>query len=793
MITFLMALAGSVLAPLLVEGFLFLWPLFKGKKPTDSKGFVFNFLLSASVAFTVSLILFVFEIIFFNLGQPLYEFLGYFCISLFISMFRFGKSIREAKKHKDLKPLRKKTSKCAVFLAVYLLLESFAFNGSALKKENESVVVSPTDSSYVITTFGFDVQEDNSVIANNSDPYLILGNMPESVNNFYFSFGHTNTQMELIIYGSEDCLEWDKSVSYDLNCSYDYFCHVAVPDQYSFYKFVFNLETTRATSVNEFTLCSVTINCQIGYRFGVLRFLAVWGLAFLASKIPELAKKNKTNVEPSPTTRSVKFVLMGGLLVSFVAILVVGLVSSRGASSFFVDYPLSQSDLESSDIYAQLFDAFRKGQLNLDLTVDEKLLALGDDAYIPTARSQAGATGFWDHAFYNGKYYSYFGAAPVILVSFPIYFIFGVVPTGLFLQVVAVEVIFFAFIYIAVELTEIFRFKPNPIAYGLAILALLFGGLFFNLIVFRKTDFQYRVPFDYAIMGILLFVLFLFEAYKGKKRMLYLTLAGLSFVITVGSRPDFGAWLIFLMPFLIKMLLDREGGRTISKNILVFLPMFGVLCIGGGVLLAYNYARYGNIFEFGTSYQITSFDARTFTLSLDSIRGGIFHYWLQLPSARDKFGFISTSFTHMYFDYHPYRSGTIGILASPTTYLWLLLPFCLKKEDKWEWKAFFALIPISLLVISVYLYSMAGTCFRYMLAIYPLLSFSSLVVLAKFISTPMNEKGKTMGYSFSFAALVGSFLFGANLISVPFDGMRGCDLNGILYYGLREIFGAYNI
>ena len=59
------------------------------------------------------------------------------------------------------------------------------------------------------------------------------------------------------------------------------------------------------------------------------------------------------------------------------------------------------------DIYIRQFDAWKKGQIELDLEVDRRLAAL-ENPYDPSERKSSGARYNWDYALFDGKYYSYF-------------------------------------------------------------------------------------------------------------------------------------------------------------------------------------------------------------------------------------------------------------------------------------------------------------------------------------------------------------------------------------------------
>lgn len=69
--------------------------------------------------------------------------------------------------------------------------------------------------------------------------------------------------------------------------------------------------------------------------------------------------------------------------------------------------------------YELLTESFLEGHLYIDYDdIDPKLIAL-DNPYDPEAREAADVSFHWDHAFYNGHYYMYFGVVPVFLLFLP--------------------------------------------------------------------------------------------------------------------------------------------------------------------------------------------------------------------------------------------------------------------------------------------------------------------------------------------------------------------------------------
>ena len=71
-----------------------------------------------------------------------------------------------------------------------------------------------------------------------------------------------------------------------------------------------------------------------------------------------------------------------------------------------------------NQISKELVDAFRAGQVSLLDTPSEELLSM-ENPYDWSARSALGVSAKWDHLLFEGKYYSYYGLAPVLILFLP--------------------------------------------------------------------------------------------------------------------------------------------------------------------------------------------------------------------------------------------------------------------------------------------------------------------------------------------------------------------------------------
>ncbi len=112
------------------------------------------------------------------------------------------------------------------------------------------------------------------------------------------------------------------------------------------------------------------------------------------------------------------------VLVLLVIVAVVGVYNTTATYSAYHNAFLHPGFLHTIDNnqYAHLARALSEGHLYLDLPVDAGLAQL-DNPYDFNARyeliCETGATIYWDYAFYEGHYYTYFGVLPAVFVYLP--------------------------------------------------------------------------------------------------------------------------------------------------------------------------------------------------------------------------------------------------------------------------------------------------------------------------------------------------------------------------------------
>lgn len=255
--------------------------------------------------------------------------------------------------------------------------------------------------------------------------------------------------------------------------------------------------------------------------------------------------------------------------------------------------------LAKDDLYNRLAEGFLSGRLGF-LEAPNPALAQLTDPWDPAQNGPLRQ--FHDVSYYQGRYYLYFGAAPALLLLAP-----WKALTGTYLaQNAAVAV--FALLGAAAGILLLLQLRrrhfPGLPAWvtGLGMFALAFGNMV-PVLLRRPVYYELAIASAYAFGMLALLALKLaLDATVARRR--WLIVAGLAYGLAVASRPNylFGAVLL-LAPLLPAWRQYRSGvrpdWRALRPDLIAALAPFVAIV---GCLLAYNFARFGNILEFGTSY-----------------------------------------------------------------------------------------------------------------------------------------------------------------------------------------------
>ena len=257
---------------------------------------------------------------------------------------------------------------------------------------------------------------------------------------------------------------------------------------------------------------------------------------------------------------------------------------------------------DPQDYYGFLTDAFLAGQTYLKVAPNPALQDLAN----PWAGAQ-GIPRLHDASYFHGRYYLYFGPAPVLLLLLP-----WRVATGTFLAQGMATLVFGAggtLLAGALLLWAWRRWFSSLPSVWLA-LGLLLIAVASRAAVLVEDSSVYHVPITcayFCLMAAIGAATWAMARTRGSPAP-GLILASLAWGLTVASRPDYAFSVAALaIPAAYLAVRDRRGPAHFLR--LALWALLPAAILGAG-LAAYNYVRFGDIVQFGMKYQFTAGDQR---------------------------------------------------------------------------------------------------------------------------------------------------------------------------------------
>ena len=255
---------------------------------------------------------------------------------------------------------------------------------------------------------------------------------------------------------------------------------------------------------------------------------------------------------------------------------------------------------QKSDYYNLLVDGFLDGHLYMKAKVDPNWLS-------PDPEVHRHAAYLLDASLYQGRYYLYFGVVPAVLLFLPYSAITGhdLPENAAILLMIAVGFLLYVRTYAEARR----RYFPSmPRWLDALCIVLLAAGPVTPVLLVSAGMYEVAIAGGYVCMAAAWW--FLFRALHSERRAgLWLALASLAIGLAVGCRPIY----LFALPALVIVALLRAcrspplgcpGGR---RKIMIRLAGAAIIPAGiiGLLLMAYNYGRFRNPFEFGFNYQVS--------------------------------------------------------------------------------------------------------------------------------------------------------------------------------------------
>lgn len=578
---------------------------------------------------------------------------------------------------------------------------------------------------------------DNSIFHFNDDSGTItFSDINEEIKNIYIDAKSTRTLSENAGYDDIKTYKADQAVKIKINVDDKGNSNgIDMPER----TIVSTVEKTKYISLNlngesqnlkiqlnnvrgkDIQINAVALNKPVPFHFSIIRVIVIMLIAGLIYIIRPKSPfyDYKLNVK-SPKQR---------FIIPFIVLIqIIIMLTASHINPMYVYNTVSWQNQ-----YNELTDAIFDGHYYLNTNPDSRLANL-DNPYDPSARNNAQVNVSWDHSYFEGKYYVYFGIVPALLFNIPARLIADVdiTPFACILILIPIFVIM-SYLLIYALAKKFMTDKDKGVS---LVLYLMLSTLFVNGI---GTAFLMVWPDMYSLpifTGLVMAISGLYcwltafkpnkDDYKLSKPKLFI--GSLCMALIAGCRPQMLLVIFTALPiFWNTVFKDRKlfSKSSITETLLFTLPVIAF----AGFMFHYNYARFGSILDFGANYNLTTNDMTARGISLGRIPQGIFSYILQPLNIDGVFPYIrSTSFSTLY----------MGITIKETVYggilflqpiIWILLLIKKAKETLKEKKLFIITI---LFIVFGFIIVIADTLMAGILSRY-YLDFSFLFVLSAII------------------------------------------------------------
>lgn len=491
---------------------------------------------------------------------------------------------------------------------------------------------------------------------------------------------------------------------------------------------------------NAEVLDRVVLNEKIPFEFNVVRFITVLGILLFV-----YALKNAKIFQEDYSKKSLKqeYILLGIVAVFFLLLSVINTYSSEEPSeneNTFFNFSTTQGMYNKDFV-----DSLKEGKFCLNFEPSEKFLNL-EDPYDMQERGELEreVDYKWDTAYYNGKFYVYFGILPALLLFLPYNLL-----TGKYLKISIVTYGFSILIFILLKeillkiLSRYFeKIKFKNVVYYLIIL--LSGTLIFYANGMSRF---YEVVIISGLYFVLQGINFILNALENEKnRHLNIFFGCLFMALSVACRPTDLLASLLILPYLIKLFIDyikqiKNNKTKLTKLVFaVAIPYITVGC----ALMWYNYVRFDNVFDFGSKYQLTINNMVELESRVASIPAGILCNLFSIPNFIPDFPFITHSNDIAIFYGYYYIENMIGgalAMAPICLAIFFIAKFNKKIKNK-ELKVIVNSLTIIGIFLAIISTAMAGSNQRYLIDYIWMLILAGILIFSGLYEVLKSEESK---------------------------------------------------
>ncbi|PLS29566.1 PMT family glycosyltransferase [Bifidobacterium parmae] len=405
---------------------------------------------------------------------------------------------------------------------------------------------------------------------------------------------------------------------------------------------------------------AVRANVRVPFSFSPARVALMLGALLLAALWRPGSRLWRVALDPSDLRQRFAF---AGLVAPFAVATAANVIwQMRYATPLSFHQPGGYT--YDIDQYGHLADALLHGRLSLDLIVPDALAA-APDPYDVTTRSRLLAEGvspiYWDYAYYDGHWYSYFGVVPAAILFAPYRLLTGrMLSSAATVHLFMLVALVFAWL---LTIRLVVRLAPRT-SLAATSMMLLFVPLAANMpYLAYRTNF-YSVPFA-ASLAFTTAGLWLWLGAATLKRPLNpadrwhmdgapalslprLGLGAFLIAANFGCRPTFCLAAVLGIPLfwpqIRAMAANLKAGRVgVARAFAAPAVVLAAALVPLVPLAWYNHARFGSFVEFGNDYQFTVTDMTAFRQPPADIPAMVGYYLALPPRIVHAFPFVALS------------------------------------------------------------------------------------------------------------------------------------------------------
>lgn len=496
-----------------------------------------------------------------------------------------------------------------------------------------------------------------------------------------------------------------------------------------------------------YTVQAVLANVPRPMDFSLLRLaavylalLALWGLRPGAAAWHEAYLTHRAKYRPAVLVLGCMLCLLAAAAPfadarnSGVATSFYNVENWDGESRITFTQHISDWQNDSAAQYGALAHSLLNGRLDLQRDPPAAMAEM-QNPYDTAARQSAAPDALWDVAYYQGRYYVYFGIVPCLLFQLPFELLTGVpdLPPSLAMIVMAWLLILAVFGLVRQAAQ---RWFPSASAAACLLAAAgIAGGSQVYYLLLRPSVYEYAI-----LCGAAFVLLALWQwlcaantpVQHHGKIMLHMALGSLCMALVAGCRPQMELFAVLCLPIFWPQYIRQKRLRSkqgITEAIAFVLPVI-LVALG---LMAYNAARFGSPFDFGANYNLTSNDMTHRGFRIGRLAPALFTYFLSLPVVQAVFPYLAgtkmqTNFMGMTITEVFYGGALVSL---PLLWAFAALPLLRRRMARQKDLCAMVLLPVLLAVILAALdCQMAGVLYRYLSDyLTPLLFAAALVWL----------------------------------------------------------------